>query len=64
MSAVANDPASRFWFMAATVAFRAADHGRWSLYERLKGWYVRDFPDATAAEYDAAMRRIAKMAGV
>jgi hypothetical protein len=46
------------------VAYRAADHGHWSLYERLKQWYMREFPGACATEYEAAMRRIAKMAGV
>jgi hypothetical protein len=54
----------RFWFAASTVAFRAADHGKWALYERLKSWYVREHPEASHVEYEAAMRRIAKMAGV
>jgi hypothetical protein len=64
MSAVASDPVARFWFAASVVAYRAADHGHWSLYERLKQWYMREFPGACATEYEAAMRRIAKMAGV
>lgn len=57
-------PQERFWATAAAVAFRAADHGRWSLYERLKAWYAREHPEASHVEYEAAMRRIAKMAGV
>lgn len=64
MSAAADDRYTRFWFAASAVSFRAADHGSWSLYERLKGWYVRDFPDADHVEYEEAMRRLAKMAGV
>jgi hypothetical protein len=64
MSAALDDPSTRFWLVTSTVAFRAADHGQWSLYERLKSWYVREFPDADHVEYEAAMRRIAKMAGV
>jgi hypothetical protein len=60
----APDPEARFWFAAAAVALRAADHGRWTLYERLKGWYVREHPDADHVEYEAAMRRLEKMAGV
>lgn len=61
---VSADPVSRFWFAASTIAFRAADHGKWSLYERLKSMFCREFPDASHLEYEAAMRRIAKMAGV
>jgi RNA processing factor Prp31 len=63
MSAALDDPQTRFWYAASTVALQARDHGQWSLYERLKSWYVREFPEADHVEYEAAMRRISKMTG-
>lgn len=64
MSAQPIDPSAVFWHSASVIAFRSGDHGKWSLYERLKAFYVSSFPQASSAEYEAAMRRIAKMAGV
>ena len=64
MSAQPTSPADTLWLSASVIAFRAADHGKWSLYERLKSFYQSSFPDASSYEYEAAMRRLAKMAGV
>ena len=61
---VEADAQARFWFAAATVAFHGNNYGQWPLYERLKAMFVSRFPDATPAEYEAAMRRIERMAGV
>ena len=53
-----------FFRQASTIAFVAADHGKHSLYERLKGMFVARFPGATPEEYEWAMLRLARMAGV
>ena len=53
-----------FFRQASTIAFVAADHGKHSLYERLKGMFVARFPEASSAEYEWAMQRIARLAGV
>ena len=60
---IASDPVARFWYVAAFLASTAPDHGSHGLYERLKAMYVGRFPEATPAEYEAAMVRVARMAG-
>ena len=53
-----------FFRQASTIAFVAADHGTHSLYERLKRIFVARFPEASSAEYERAMQRLARLAGV
>ena len=64
MSAQPESPSIAFWRDANTIAARAADHGRHSLYERLKGLFLARFPEASPSEYEHAMQRLARMAGV
>jgi len=61
---VLEHPMAAFFRQASTIAFVAADHGKHSLYERLKGMFVARFPEALSAEYEWAMQRIARLAGV
>lgn len=66
MSAVYADktPAERFLAFVAGIA--AVRHGgpSWPTYERLKGDFLRQCPDATPDEYERAMQAIARAAGV
>jgi len=64
MSAQLEHPVDAFMRDARAIAFVAADHGTHSLYERLKGMFVASFPDASSSEYEWAMQRLARMAGV
>lgn len=64
MSAHDLTPEERWWFCASVVAFNAKDTGSHALYERLKAWYQREFPEADHVQYERAMSRIARMARV
>ena len=55
MSAVL-EPVAAFWQHARQIAFCAADHGQWSLYERL--------PEADWQQRERAMAELARIAGV
>lgn len=57
-------PVERFLAFVAGIA--AVRHGgpSWPTYERLKGDFVRQCPDATPDEYESAMQAIALAAGV
>ncbi len=48
-----------FWEFAHQVAFYVGDS--WLAYERLKRQYVFLRPDASPAEYEAAMKRLATL---
>lgn len=57
-------PVDAYLRHAATLSAyrtRGADYG---LYERLKGDLVRHCPDLEPAEYERAIRAIARLAGV
>lgn len=45
-------------------ARRPAPVSGWSLYEDIKANFQRQYPGATPAEYERAMRRAAKKVGV
>ncbi len=64
MSAIAPDPVAVFRANARQIAFCAADHGTYRLYERLKRMYDAQFPAADWQERERAMRELARMAGV
>lgn len=62
--AVQFDRLDAFIAQARTIAFHAADHGRWSLYERLKGVYQAQFPEHDSRQYEAVTLKLARIAGV
>lgn len=53
-------------FLAFVAGIAAVRHGgpSWPTYERLKGDFLRQCPDATPDEYESAMQAIALAAGV
>jgi hypothetical protein len=57
-------PVERFLAFVAGIA--AVRHGgpSWPMYERLKGDFLRQCPDATPQEYERVMRAVARAAGV
>lgn len=57
-------PVERFLAFVAGIA--AVRHGgpSWPTYERLKGDFLRQCPDATPDEYESAMQAIAQAARV
>lgn len=63
MSAVL-EPVAAFWQHARQIAFCAADHGQWSLYERLKRLHDERLPEADWQQRERAMAELARIAGV
>ena len=60
----APDPIKeRFWTTMACIAAQSPERG-WYTYEVLKTRFVDAHPNASPDEYDAAMARIARLAGV
>jgi len=60
----APDPYTRFLALVRTMgAARRVDYD-YRLYEEMKRQFQRDFPGASPAEYERAMRAISKAAGV
>ena len=55
---------TRFMRLVASLAAMRNGAGRYDLYERLKGEFQRDVPDATPEQYEQAMPAIARAAGV
>lgn len=53
-------------FLAFVAGIAAVRHGgpSWPMYERLKGDFLRQCPDATPQEYERVMRAVARAAGV
>ncbi len=63
-SAPVKTPQQQFSALVASIAAARPDGPRWDVYERLKAEFNRTVPDATPAEYEQAMRTIARAAGV
>lgn len=61
---VAEKPLDAFLRYAATLSAYRTSGADYALYERLKGDLVRHCPDLEPAEYDRAIRAIARLAGV
>lgn len=60
----APDPINeRFWTTMANLAAQSPDSG-WGLYERLKRYWVNTNPKASPDDYDDAMARLKRLAGV
>lgn len=60
----APDPQVRFLALVRTMgAARRVDRD-WRFYEEMKRQFQRDFPGATPAEYERAMRAISLAAGI
>ena len=57
-------PYERFMATVAVHAHQRADGASWPLYESLKRQFVETVPGASSEQYTAAMRAIAKAAGV
>lgn len=55
---------ARFWQVAAAIASQCPTRNLHRLYERIKRLYQATHDDVSGADYDAAMSRIAKLAGV
>lgn len=64
MTARLPDPMSAFLAHARFIAFQAADHGQWSLYERLKSMLVAQFPGIDSREYERVPLKLQRIAGV
>lgn len=66
MSAVLErpDPLAAFMAEARAIAFHAADHGTWALYERLKSMYQNQFPHHDPRTHEDVTRQLARIAGV
>lgn len=60
----APDPYTRFLSLVRAMGAARLVDCDYRLYERLKGEFVRDFPEAAPAEYEQAMRAISRAAGV
>lgn len=60
----APDAYTRFLALVRTMGAARRVDCDYRLYERLKGEFVRDFPSASPAEYEQAMRAISRAAGV
>ena len=59
----APDPMARFMALVRQMGAARRNDCDYRLYESLKRDFVRDFPLATQAEYEAAMRAISRAAG-
>jgi hypothetical protein len=55
---------ARFMALVRQMGAARRNDSDYRLYESLKRDFVRDFPLATQAEYEAAMRAISRAAGV
>lgn len=64
MSAQPVDRLDEFMRQARVIAFAAADHGSWALYERLKALYQAQFPEHDWQQHEAATLKLARIAGV
>ena len=64
MSARPIDPLDAFIREARVIAFHAADHGSWRLYERLKATYQARFPEHDHVQHERTVRELARIAGV
>lgn len=63
-TATQTDALADFLREARTIAWMAADHGSWALYERLKAEYQRRFPSHDWREHEAVTLKLARIAGV